>query len=150
MCVLSLCTTVVNNTAHNSSDTLPSYHNHNQTTSNDVKGMHCQDVICDSLVHILSAKSAAAAAAMVWVGVDTKEVDVDLLQVVNTAELVELVMNLVVDERFVVVGRVVAHDVVHWQVIIQTAFTHIKTVLAGWPESRREKIPWVFQAYVEP
>ena len=46
-------------------------------------------------------------------GVDTKEVDVDLLQVVNTAELVELVMNLVVDERFVVVGRVVAHDVVH-------------------------------------
>jgi len=47
------------------------------------------------------------------VAVDTKEVDVDLLQVVNTAELVQLVMNLVVDERFVVVGRVVTHDVVH-------------------------------------
>ena len=45
--------------------------------------------------------------------VDTKEVDVDLLQVVNTAELVQLVMNLVVDECFVVVSRVVTHDVVH-------------------------------------
>jgi len=30
------------------------------------------------------------------------------------AELVEFVMNLVVDERLVVVGRVVTHDVVHY------------------------------------
>ena len=43
----------------------------------------------------------------------TKQVDVDFLQVVDAAELVQLVVDLVVDERPVVVGRVVLHDVVH-------------------------------------
>jgi len=42
----------------------------------------------------------------------TKEVDVDFLEVVYAAELVEFVVDLVVDERLVVVGRVVAHDFV--------------------------------------
>jgi len=48
------------------------------------------------------------------VTVRTKEVDIDLLEVVYAAELVEFVMNLVVDQRLVVVGRVVTHDVIDW------------------------------------
>ena len=36
------------------------------------------------------------------------------MQVVHAAELVEFVVNLVVDERLIVVGRVVLHDVVHF------------------------------------
>jgi len=40
----------------------------------------------------------------------TKEVDVDFLEVVYAAELVEFVVDLVVDERLVVVGRVVTYD----------------------------------------
>ena len=42
-----------------------------------------------------------------------KEVDVDFLEAVDGAELVELVVDLVEDQRLVVVGGVVAHDVVH-------------------------------------
>lgn len=43
----------------------------------------------------------------------TKQLNVDLLQRVHAAELVELVVDLVEDEGFVVVGRVVLHDVIH-------------------------------------
>ena len=43
----------------------------------------------------------------------TEQVDVDLLQTVDATELVEFVVNLVVDESAVVLGRVVLHDVVH-------------------------------------
>ena len=42
-----------------------------------------------------------------------EEVDVDLLQVVDGAELVQLVVHLVEDERLVVVGGVVLDDVLH-------------------------------------
>ena len=42
----------------------------------------------------------------------TEEVDVDLLEVVDAAELVELVVDLVVDEHTVVVCCVVLHDLV--------------------------------------
>ena len=45
----------------------------------------------------------------------TEKVDVDVLQVVHAAELVELVVHLVVDERLVVVRRVVLHHLVHCQ-----------------------------------
>ena len=44
----------------------------------------------------------------------TKEIDVDLLQVVHRAELIELVVYLVEDERLVVVGREVLHNFVHF------------------------------------
>ena len=40
-----------------------------------------------------------------------KEIDVDFLKAMNRAELVKLVMDRVEDEGLVVVGRVVAHDV---------------------------------------
>ena len=60
---------------------------------------------------------------MVWCGVGggvdapgdalTKQADVDLLQRVDAAELVELVVDLVEDQRLVVVGREVPHDVEH-------------------------------------
>ncbi len=40
----------------------------------------------------------------------TEQVDVDLLETVHTAKLVELVVNLVEYECFVVVCREVSHD----------------------------------------
>ena len=40
-----------------------------------------------------------------------KEIDVDFLKTMNGAELVELVMDLVEDERLVVIGRVVSDNV---------------------------------------
>lgn len=43
----------------------------------------------------------------------TKQTDVDLLQRVNAAELVELVVNLVEDQGLVVVRREVLHYVKH-------------------------------------
>lgn len=43
----------------------------------------------------------------------TKELNVDLLKRVDTAELVQLVVDLVEDERLVVVGCVVLHDIIH-------------------------------------
>lgn len=43
----------------------------------------------------------------------TKEVDVDFLKVVYTAELVELVVNLVVYQCLVIVGRVVTYNVMY-------------------------------------
>lgn len=42
-----------------------------------------------------------------------KELNVDLLKRVDTAELVQLVVDLVEDERLVVVGCVVLHDIIH-------------------------------------
>lgn len=45
----------------------------------------------------------------------TEELDVHLLQRVHTAELVQLVVDLVEDESLVVVSRVVLDDVVHWE-----------------------------------
>ena len=45
----------------------------------------------------------------------TKKIDVDLLQVVHRAELIELVVYLVEDERLVVVGREVLHNLVHFE-----------------------------------
>lgn len=45
----------------------------------------------------------------------TKQLDVNLLQRVHTAELVQLVVDLVEDESLVIVGRVVLDDVVHWE-----------------------------------
>lgn len=45
----------------------------------------------------------------------TKELNVDLLKRVDTAELVQLVVDLVEDERLVVVGCVVLHDIIHWE-----------------------------------
>jgi hypothetical protein len=42
-----------------------------------------------------------------------EEVDVDLLEAVDGTELVELVMDFVEDKRLVVVGGVVADDVVN-------------------------------------
>ncbi len=42
-----------------------------------------------------------------------EEVDVDFLKAVDGAELVELVMDFVEDKRLVVVGGVVADDVVN-------------------------------------
>jgi len=41
-----------------------------------------------------------------------EEIDVDFLQTVDGTELVELVVDLIEDQRLVVVGRVVVHDVV--------------------------------------
>jgi len=70
---------------------------------------HWQYVFCDGLVHMRPVTAAATSAVVAH----TKEVDVDLLQVVNTAELIEFVVNLVVNQRLVVVGRVVTHDVMH-------------------------------------
>lgn len=43
----------------------------------------------------------------------TEELDVDLLKRVDTAELVQLVVDLVEDECLVVVGCVVLHYVIH-------------------------------------
>lgn len=43
----------------------------------------------------------------------TEQLDVDLLQRVDTAELVQLVVDLVEDESFVIVSGVVLHYVVH-------------------------------------
>ena len=43
----------------------------------------------------------------------TKQLDVDLLQRVDTAELVQLMVNLVEDESFVIVGGVVLHYVIY-------------------------------------
>lgn len=45
----------------------------------------------------------------------TEELDVDLLKRVDTAELVQLVVDLVEDERLVVVGSVVLHYIIHWE-----------------------------------
>lgn len=45
----------------------------------------------------------------------TKQLDVNLLQRVDTAELVQLVVDLVEDESLVIVSCVVLHDVVHWE-----------------------------------
>lgn len=42
----------------------------------------------------------------------TEQLDVDLLQRVDTAELVQLMVNLVEDESFVVVSGVVLHYVI--------------------------------------
>ncbi len=41
-----------------------------------------------------------------------EEINVDFLKAVHRAELVEFVMDFVEDQRLVVVGRVVANDVV--------------------------------------
>lgn len=43
----------------------------------------------------------------------TKQVNVDLLETVDATELVQLMVDLVVDESAVVLGRVVLHYVVH-------------------------------------
>lgn len=43
----------------------------------------------------------------------TEQADVNLLQRVNAAELVELVVDLVENQSLVVVGREVPHNVVH-------------------------------------
>lgn len=43
----------------------------------------------------------------------TEQADVDLLQGVDAAELVELVVDLVEDQSFVVICGEVLHDVVH-------------------------------------
>lgn len=43
----------------------------------------------------------------------TKQADVHLLQRVNAAELIELMVDLVEDQSFVVVRREVPHYVVH-------------------------------------
>lgn len=45
----------------------------------------------------------------------TKELNVYFLKGVVTAELVELMVDLVEDEGLVVVGCVVPHDVINWQ-----------------------------------
>jgi hypothetical protein len=44
----------------------------------------------------------------------TKKVNVDFLQSVHTAKLIELVVYLVENQRLVVVGRVVAHNFKHF------------------------------------
>lgn len=44
----------------------------------------------------------------------TKQFNVDLLKRVNAAELVQLMVNLVEDECFVIVCGVVLHYVIHW------------------------------------
>lgn len=46
------------------------------------------------------------------IGKPTEKIDVDFLKVVNTAELVEFMMDLVVDQRLVIVGGVVLDNVV--------------------------------------
>lgn len=45
----------------------------------------------------------------------TEQLNVDLLQRVDTAELVQLMVNLVEDESFVIVSSVVLHYVVHYK-----------------------------------
>lgn len=49
-----------------------------------------------------------------WSSALTEQADVDLLQRVHAAELVELVVDLVEYQGLVVVGREVPHNVVHW------------------------------------
>jgi len=44
----------------------------------------------------------------------TKQIDIDFLEVVHAAELIEFVVDFVVDERLVIVGRVVSDNVVYW------------------------------------
>ena len=43
----------------------------------------------------------------------TEQVDVDFLQVVHAAELVQLVVDLVVDQSLVVISREILHHLVH-------------------------------------
>lgn len=45
----------------------------------------------------------------------TEQLNIDLLQRVDAAELVQLVVDLVEDQSFVVVSCVVLHDVVDWK-----------------------------------
>lgn len=44
----------------------------------------------------------------------TKQFNVDFLERVDTAELVQLMMNLIEDEGLVVVCREVLHDIIYW------------------------------------
>lgn len=45
----------------------------------------------------------------------TEQLDIDLLQRVDAAELVQLVVDLVEDQSFVIVSCVVLHDVIDWK-----------------------------------
>lgn len=45
----------------------------------------------------------------------TEQLNVDLLQRVDTAELVQLMVNLVEDESLVIVSGVVLHYVIHYK-----------------------------------
>ena len=77
--------------------------------------------------------------------VHTEEVDVDLLQVVHTAELVELVVDLVVDEGLVVVSRVVLHCVVH----CTTQSTHLTQSTPGhqWTNKISRNFAWSWRSW---
>ena len=43
----------------------------------------------------------------------TKQIDIDFLEVVYATKLIEFVVDLVVDERLIVVGCVVSDNVIH-------------------------------------
>ena len=61
----------------------------------------------------------------------TEKVNVDLVQIVHAAELIEFVVNFVVDESPVVVRCVIFHDIVDWssQSKAQSNKTHGRTVV---------------------
>lgn len=50
----------------------------------------------------------------------TKQADVDLLERVNTAELIEFMVNLIKYQGFVIVSSEVPHYVVHWKEVTKT------------------------------
>lgn len=75
----------------------------------------------------------------------TEQADVDLLQGVNTAELIELVVNLVEYQSFVVICGEVLHDVVNCRGENKTSYVNVEQLSRGrcicscWSDSRWER-----------
>ena len=67
----------------------------------------------------------------------TEQADVDLLQGVHAAELVQLVVDLVEDQGLVVVGGEVPHDVVHCGETEAARFSLSRETLNPSPDSLR-------------
>ena len=72
----------------------------------------------------------------------TEELDVDLLKRVDTAELVQLVVDLVENERLVVVGSVVLHYVIHWE---EGEIQHEDGRDSPHPRTQRRSLPGALQ-----
>lgn len=53
--------------------------------------------------------------AMIRRGFLTKELYVDLLKCMHTAELVQFMVDLVEDESLVIVSSIVLHYIIHWE-----------------------------------